>query len=63
MDLEEALSQTAGDLAIACRDCTRTFVWTAGEQAYYRERELHAPKRCPACRGARNAAIAYDTSR
>lgn len=33
-----------------CVDCGRTFVWSYGEQRYFREHGLTAPKRCPDCR-------------
>src|SRR5262245_23987885 len=37
------------DRIIDCADCRRRFVWSAGEQRFYRERGLSAPKRCPTC--------------
>lgn len=30
--------------------CGTQFEFTAGEQAFYQERQLTPPKRCPACR-------------
>ena len=34
----------------ACRDCKLTFVWTAGEQAFYNEKGIeHEPQRCKPC--------------
>lgn len=41
---------TAIDLELECSDCLNTFVWTAGEQAFYAELQLQRPKRCKACR-------------
>lgn len=41
------------DQQITCTDCGRRFTWSAGEQAFYRERSLQAPRRCPACRAAK----------
>jgi CxxC-x17-CxxC domain-containing protein len=38
-----------------CADCGGTFVFTAGEQAFYQERGFSDPKRCPSCRAARKA--------
>jgi CxxC-x17-CxxC domain-containing protein len=38
-----------------CADCGGTFVFTAGEQAFYQERSFSDPKRCPQCRQARKA--------
>jgi len=41
------------DQTLTCRDCGRTFVFTAAEQTFYTERELHTPTRCPDCRAER----------
>ena len=41
------------DRTLTCRDCGQTFVFTAGEQAFYSERGYSAPLRCPSCRAAR----------
>ena len=39
------------DQNIRCSDCGEEFVFTAGEQAFYREKGLtHAPTRCKNCR-------------
>ena len=43
------------DLVIPCLDCSHTFIWTAGEQAFYRDKELqNPPKRCKDCKKAKN---------
>jgi CxxC-x17-CxxC domain-containing protein len=41
------------DQTLTCRDCGRTFAFTAAEQTFYAERELHTPTRCPDCRAER----------
>lgn len=41
------------DRTLTCRDCGQTFVFTAGEQAFYSERGYSEPLRCPSCRAAR----------
>lgn len=41
------------DQRIQCVECGRTFVWSAGEQRFYRERGLDPPRRCPDCRAER----------
>jgi uncharacterized membrane protein YsdA (DUF1294 family) len=41
------------DQIIECVECGRKFVWSYGEQRYYRERGLSAPKRCEECRARR----------
>ena len=39
------------DQYIRCSDCGEEFVFTAGEQAFYREKgRTHAPTRCKSCR-------------
>jgi CxxC-x17-CxxC domain-containing protein len=52
------------DRTLTCRDCGQTFVFTAGEQAFYQERGFSEPQRCPSCRSARkqqrNAGGGYD---
>ena len=41
------------DQTIECTDCTAPFTFSSGEQAYYQEKGLLAPKRCASCRLAR----------
>lgn len=42
------------DKTLTCRECSKPFVWTAGEQAFYKERELiNIPARCTECRSNR----------
>ncbi len=44
------------DKKITCQDCGKEFVFTAGEQAFYKEKGLeNAPKRCKECRDKRKA--------
>ncbi len=44
------------DKTIICKDCGNEFVFTANEQAFYREKNLeHEPKRCKACRDKKKA--------
>ena len=54
------------DKTILCIDCTRDFIWTAGEQAFFRDKKLqNPPKRCKECKQAKNdrlAAIAASQS-
>lgn len=40
-----------GDRILKCRDCGEEFVFTAGEQSFYKERGFqHEPTRCRRCR-------------
>lgn len=41
------------DETIVCARCGEPFTWSYGEQAYYQQHGLHAPKHCPACRPIR----------
>lgn len=38
------------DLEFKCVDCQKEFIFTEGEQSYYRDRGLAIPKRCSLCR-------------
>jgi len=43
------------DLLIPCLDCPECFTWTAGEQAFYRDKKLqNPPKRCKEGKKAKN---------
>lgn len=47
------------DVSITCIDCNREFIWTAGEQVFFRDKNLkNPPKRCKACKQAKNERIA-----
>ena len=42
------------DKTLRCRDCGESFVFSAGEQAFYREKGLgNEPQRCNSCRTIR----------
>jgi hypothetical protein len=43
------------DQTITCRDCKGTFVFEAGEQAFFAEKGFTPPTRCKPCRQARKA--------
>jgi CxxC-x17-CxxC domain-containing protein len=44
------------DKALRCVECGAEFIWTAGEQAYYQEKQLqHEPRRCRVCKTKRAA--------
>lgn len=43
------------DKEIDCIDCGNDFVWTSGEQLFFRDKGLkHPPKRCKPCKKAKN---------
>jgi CxxC-x17-CxxC domain-containing protein len=45
------------DKTLVCSECGAEFIFTAGEQEFYRERGLrNEPSRCPSCRAARRRA-------
>ena len=44
------------DKTIICRDCNKEFVFTDGEQEFYKEKGLqNEPQRCHECRKAKKA--------
>lgn len=47
------------DCLIKCIDCGEDFVWTSGEQVFFRDKGLqNPPKRCKCCKQAKNERIA-----
>jgi CxxC-x17-CxxC domain-containing protein len=47
------------DLTIKCMDCGHDFIWTIGEQTFFRDKGLqNPPKRCKTCKNAKNQRIA-----
>ena len=44
------------DKKITCKDCGKEFIFTVGEQEFYKEKGLdNEPKRCKECRNRRKA--------
>lgn len=44
-------NQTMEDKTLVCQDCGEEFVFTVGEQEFYKEKGFdNEPKRCKACR-------------
>ena len=42
------------DKTLTCRDCGNEFVFTEGEQEFYKEKGFeNEPTRCPVCRKAK----------
>jgi hypothetical protein len=42
------------DKTLQCKDCNQDFVFTEGEQEFYKEKGFeNEPQRCPECRRAR----------
>lgn len=53
---KEELKMEFTDKTLVCKDCGNEFVFTAGEQAFYKEKGLdNEPKRCKECRDKRKA--------
>ncbi len=62
VDLAEDVNEFE-DTTILCVDCDRDFIWTAGEQAFFRDKKLqNPPKRCKECKQAKNARLAAITA-
>ena len=54
-----AAEETLCDTNIQCIDCSEEFVWSAGEQAFFRDKQLeNPPKRCKECKRAKNERLA-----
>src|SRR3979409_24661 len=44
------------DRILSCVDCASEFIWTAGEQQFFADKNFkNEPKRCKACKGKRAA--------
>ena len=51
------------DLGINCIDCSQEFIWTSGEQVFYRDKGLqNPPKRCKGCKQAKNERLSAITN-
>lgn len=49
------------DQTLYCRECDKPFLFTASEEAFYRQRGVRSrPGRCPACRARRKNAAPLD---
>lgn len=46
-------TQNSSDQTLICSDCGKQYVWTAGEQDFYKQKGFEAPHRCPECREKR----------
>jgi CxxC-x17-CxxC domain-containing protein len=44
------------DKTLVCVECNQSFIWTAGEQLFYHDKNFkNEPKRCKECKGKRSA--------
>ncbi|WP_348263260.1 zinc-ribbon domain containing protein [Telmatobacter sp. DSM 110680] len=51
------------DRELKCADCGEMFVFTAGEQEFYREKEFkNDPKRCKQCKGPGTRRVRAETA-
>lgn len=47
------------DKSILCIDCNHNFIWSVGEQVFFRDKQLqNPPKRCKECKQAKNERLA-----
>jgi len=54
-----AEAQEFVDQSITCIDCNNEFIWTIGEQVFFRDKQLqNPPKRCKECKQAKNERLA-----
>jgi len=50
------------DKSLVCVECHQPFVWTAGEQLFYADKNFkNEPKRCKDCKGKRNARMGHSS--
>ena len=54
------MQHTFNDKILRCCDCGESFIFTAGEQAYYKSKELSEPHRCKFCRDRRKRTLLPD---
>ena len=46
------------DRILRCVDCATEFIWTAGEQQFFADKNFkNEPKRCKACKSKRAVAV------
>jgi CxxC-x17-CxxC domain-containing protein len=51
------------DKTLKCVDCGADFVFTAGEQLFFHDKQFkNEPKRCKACKGKRSQALGLQSS-
>ncbi|OIP99522.1 MAG: hypothetical protein AUK35_06510 [Zetaproteobacteria bacterium CG2_30_46_52] len=50
------------DKYLDCCDCQKGFVWTTGEQNFYRKLNFSQPRRCKACRLPQEVSLAMSFS-
>lgn len=48
--MEDKIKKELVGKEIKCKNCGRTFIWTEGEQEYYKSMEFPEPQRCWRCR-------------
>ena len=54
-----ANENSLADVDIFCIDCEKDFIWTIGEQIFFRDKGLkNPPKRCKDCKQAKNERLA-----
>ena len=46
----EPINPKLKNKTLRCVDCGMDFMFTVGEQVYFRSKGLSTPKRCPQCR-------------
>jgi len=47
------------DMNLSCRQCGKSFMFTTGEQEFYKLKELTFPSRCPECRLTRKSQLSH----
>ena len=60
--MERVMDTILQDKKLICCDCGAQFTFNAGEQAYFKSKQLSQPKRCPRCRERRRNSIVPDVN-
>jgi CxxC-x17-CxxC domain-containing protein len=48
------------DKSLVCVECHQSFIWTAGEQLFYADKNFkNEPKRCKECKAKRNSRLGH----
>lgn len=53
MKIEDIVGEKLEDKVLKCWECDKDFVWSVGEQEFFKKKEFSPPKRCLSCRDKR----------
>lgn len=53
LNLDRKQLKNESSTSLVCNNCGKTFLLTAGELLFYKQKSLNFPKKCPECRAAK----------